>query len=103
MSSELVYSTEKKINKKKEKNNNKSNYTPSKGPIKIRIEKKKRGGKTVTVLYDIPLSLKEAKALMKELQTHLACGATLKNSTIELRGDNKEKVEIYLKENPIKK
>ena len=94
---ELVFSTERKIEKKK--NNKQKKYKPSKGPLKIRMEKKGRGGKTVTVLYDIPLEIDDAKALMKKLQAHLACGATFKNSVIELSGDNKEKVEEFLKKN----
>lgn len=91
----LVFSTEKKVERKK-KNNKQKDYKPSKGPIKIRMEKKGRGGKTVMVLYNIPLELKEAKALMKRLQSHLACGATFKNSVIELSGDNRKKIEEFL-------
>lgn len=92
----LVYSTGKKVEKKK-KNTKQKGYSPSKGPIKIRVEKKGRRGKSVTVLYDLPLEEKEAKALMKNLQAHLACGGTLKNSTIELSGDSREKVQEFLK------
>ena len=96
MSDELVFSTRKKVEKKK-KSGKEKEYKPSKGPIKVRIEKKGRGGKTVTVLYDIPFELEEAKALMKKLQSHLACGATFKNGVIELSGDNRSRVEDFLK------
>ena len=92
---ELVFSTENKIERKK--NQKKTNYPPSKGPIKIRLEKKGRGGKTVTVLYNLPFSEEKAKTLMKALQTQCACGATFKNSVIELSGDNREKVTAFLK------
>ena len=92
---ELVFSTENKIERKK--NQKKTAYTPSNGPIKIRLEKKGRGGKTVTVLYNLPYSLEEAKALMKKLQAEFACGATFKNSVIELSGDNCQKVTAFLK------
>lgn len=92
---ELVFSTEKKIERKK--NQKKTTYTPSKGPIKIRLEKKGRGGKTVTVLYNLSFSEEKAKVLMKALQTQCACGATFKNSVIELSGDNREKVTAFLK------
>lgn len=95
---ELVFSSTKKVGRKKNDKKKKA-YKASKGPIKIRLEKKGRGGKSVTVLYDLPLTLEEAKALMKKLQSHLACGATFKNSTIELAGDNREKVEAFLKAN----
>ena len=98
MSEDLVYSTGKKVEKKKEKKGKISAYKPAKGPLKMRIEKKKRGGKTVTVLYDLPHSFDEAKALMKKLQGHLACGATFKNNVIELSGDNRDKIEKFFKD-----
>ena len=93
---ELVFSTGKKVEKKKDKNNSKG-YSQGKGPIKFRKERKGRGGKTVTVLYDIPLNQEDAKALMKELQSHLACRGSLKDSTIELSGDCQEKAKEFLK------
>lgn len=93
----LVFSTGKKIEKNKKNQNKNKTYQQGKGPIKIRMEKKGRGGKTVTVLYDLPMNQEEARSLMKKLQAHMACGATLKNSAIELSGDNREKVEKFLK------
>ena len=94
----LVFSTGKNLDKKNSKKKKGSEYQPSKGPAKVRIERKKRGGKTVTVIYDLPYTLEEAKKIMKKLQSYLACGATFKNSVIELSGNNKEKVEKFLKE-----
>ena len=100
MGEKPVYSSENKG--AKEKNiKKKEDYKISKGPCKIRMEKKGRAGKTVTVIYDLPFSLKEAQALMKELQTYLACGATLKNSTIELRGENREKIKTFFQNKKI--
>ena len=60
--------------------------------MKLRVEKKGRAGKTVTVIYDLPFEESDAKALLKKLQAQLACGGSLKNSSIELRGDLREKL-----------
>jgi len=105
MANELVYSSDGADNKKsknKGSKNNSSKYTAGSGPVKLRREKKGRGGKVVTVLSDIPLALDEAKKLMKALQEHLACGGTLKGSTIELRGDVMGKTIVYLESSGIK-
>ena len=94
---EPVYSTAGGSSRPKKDKKSKG-YQRGQGPAKMRIEKKGRGGKVVTVLSDLPMNHTEAKALMKELQGHLACGATLKDSQIELRGDNQEALRAFFQE-----
>ena len=77
----------------KEKKSKSDGYEVSDGPTKMRLETKGRGGKAVTVLFALPFSEKDAKRLMKDLQTILGIGATFKNGCIELRGDVRDKVE----------
>ena len=90
MADKLVFSTE---NGGKQKNNKKPSTSKSDGgPIRMRLEKKGRGGKSVTVLFNLPFDKAEAKSLMKDLQAHLACGATFKDGQIELRGDYRDKI-----------
>ncbi len=67
------------------------------GPIKFRIEKKGRGGKIITVVYELPYTLKEAKTLLKELKSKFAVGGTFKNDQIELNGRLEEKLREYFK------
>ena len=101
MNDELVYSTKggkNPISNKKKQ----STYEQGKGPVKFRIEKKGRGGKVVSVLYDLPFTYEEANLLKRNLQAYLACGATLKDSVIELRGDNRLKIKIYFEKHKIK-
>lgn len=100
MGDKLVFSTSKAL-EKKPKSNEKS-YQAGQGPMKMRLESKGRGGKEVTVLFNLPFTETEAKAFKKEIQTVLACGATLKHSQIELRGDVRNKVESYCQKNSIK-
>lgn len=72
-----------------------SDYQRAAGPMKMRLETKGRGGKSVTVVFNLPLSEDEATTLMKEMQGRFGCGATLKDSSIEIRGDMRDKVEAY--------
>lgn len=92
---QLVYSSNDKSpskGKNKQEKNSEKSYKPGKGPMKVRLEKKGRAGKSVTVLYDIPLTKEAAKDFKKALQQKFGCGATIKGSTIELAGDLVEKV-----------
>lgn len=99
MKEKPVFSTDKSVTVKSKNDDKQASYQKSNGPAKVRLEKKGRAGKTVTVLYDLPFEEAEAKAFMKKLQNQLACGATLKNSTIELRGDLKDKLrDIFEKQ-----
>jgi len=98
MKEKPVYSTDRKLATKPRQDSPKAGFQQAEGPIKVRLEKKGRGGKTVTVLFNLPMPEAEAKKLMKELQTQLACGGSLKESTIELRGDLAERVIQLLKD-----
>ncbi len=71
-------------------------YTPTKGPLKMRLETAGRGGKAVTVLFNLPFPTEEAAVtIMKQLQSSLGCGATFKNNTIELRGDMRDRLAEF--------
>ncbi len=92
MSDRPVYSTS-TGSQKKQQNKKTASYVKADGPSKMRLETKGRGGKAVTVIFNMPFEETEAKTLMKEIQSNLGIGATFKNSSIELRGDVRNKVE----------
>jgi len=93
-SNTLVYSTSEPSGRVKQKPE-KAARLPAPGPCKMRLETKGRGGKAVTVLFNLPFSAEQAKEWMRELQNTLSCGATFKNDQIELRGDLRERVESF--------
>ena len=68
----------------------------------MRLETKGRGGKAVTVLFNLPFDEARARAIMKELQSALGSGATLKDSTIEFQGDRRERIEAYFAAHDLK-
>ena len=58
----------------------------------IRRETHGRGGKTVTVVYNLRLAPDALKALGKQLRHQCGTGGTVKEGTIEIQGDHREKV-----------
>ena len=58
----------------------------------IRREKKGRGGKTVTVIMDLQLTPGDMKTLSKQLKKKCGTGGAVKDGTIEIQGDQREKV-----------
>jgi len=65
------------------------------GPTKMRLESGGRGGKQVTVLFNLPFSETEGRELLRTLQGRLGTGGTFKDGKIEIRGDVRSKVEEY--------
>lgn len=71
---------------------------PAKGPltVKLRTEKSGRGGKTVTVLYDLPRNPTYLKDLATRLKKALGTGGTAREDGIELQGDYRERLRALL-------
>lgn len=70
--------------------------TIAKEKEKIRVsETKRRYGKSITIITGISKDV-NIKNVLKELKTKLACGGTLKNDTIELQGNHKNKIKGIL-------
>lgn len=90
-----VYSTGGGGDQRRQGSDKKSAYQKSAGPAKMRLETKGRGGKAVTVLFNLPLEEAAAVTLMKDLQTSLGCGATIKDGAIEIRGDMRDRIEPH--------
>lgn len=69
---------------------------PANLTVKLRLEKSGRGGKAVTVLYDLPRNA----AFLKELATRLkkACGTggTAREESVEIQGDVRERLRQLL-------
>jgi len=78
---------------------------PEKLTLKIKLEKNQRGGKLVTVIFDLPFNPPFFEEMAKKLKNHCGTGGTFKNTLkgqIELQGDQREKVEVYLNKLAIK-
>ena len=63
---------------------------------KLRMEKKGRGGKTVTVVYDLPNNAAFLKELSQELKRACGTGGAVAENTVELQGDLRDRVRDHL-------
>ena len=84
--------------KKNKKKQDFPDVQPSKTILKLKLEKKGRGGKSVTVIYEIPNNPPYFKKLLKELKAQCGTGGTLKSSQMEIQGDNLYKVREILED-----
>lgn len=69
---------------------------PDKIVVKMRIEKAGRGGKTVTVLDDLPRNKEFLKELAGELKRLCGSGGTVTEKGVEIQGDHREVVRARL-------
>ena len=69
---------------------------PEKLVAKLRVEKAGRGGKTVTVVDGLPRNASFLKALAADLKKVCSTGGTAAESSVELQGDQREKLRAHL-------
>ena len=69
---------------------------PNRVVAKLRMEKKGRGGKTVTVVYDLPNNADFLATLCSELKRACGCGGATTEDGVELQGDLRERVRTHL-------
>jgi translation initiation factor 1 len=98
--SRLVYSTDKVVSR-----NNNPSVKPLKKPahtsqqrVHVRLERKGRGGKSVTLIESLQISAKDREALLRQLKTRLGTGGSLKNDLLEIQGDHRDAVMALLQE-----
>jgi translation initiation factor 1 len=69
---------------------------PDRVVAKLRMEKKGRGGKTVTVIYGLPNNQEFLKNLCAELKRSCGCGGATTEEGVELQGELRDRVRAYL-------
>src|SRR5687768_12213172 len=69
---------------------------PTRIVAKLRIEKKGRGGKTVTVVYDLPKNDAFLKELGARLKRECGTGGAVTETGIELQGEMRDQVRTIL-------
>jgi translation initiation factor 1 len=71
---------------------------PARVVAKLRMEKKGRGGKTVTVVYDLPQNDAFLKDLCLKLKRACGTGGAVADGTIELQGELRDRVRDLLQQ-----
>jgi translation initiation factor 1 len=69
---------------------------PDRIVAKMRLEKKGRGGKTVTVVYGLPKNAAFLRDLAAELKRACGTGGTSTEDGVELQGDLRERAREVL-------
>jgi len=83
--------------KNKKKKKTKFDMVESEHTLSLRPEKKGRGGKIVTVLYEFPMGSDDYfKSLSKKLKRECGSGGTFKGDSIEVQGDHRDKLKQFL-------
>jgi translation initiation factor 1 len=73
-----------------------SEKVPDRVIAKLRLETKGRGGKGVTVVYDLPRNAEFLKSLCQDLKRSCGVGGTVSENTVELQGDQRERLRPLL-------
>jgi len=98
--SRLVYSTDKVVHR----NDNppvkapKETIHASQQRVYVRLERKGRGGKSVTLIEGLQISAKDREALLRQLKARLGTGGSIKNDLLEIQGDQRHTVIALLQE-----
>jgi translation initiation factor 1 len=67
-------------------------------PVRVHLERKGRGGKTVSVLKGVMSPPHGKEALVKLLKNKLGTGGAVKEDDVEIQGDHRDKIIELLKE-----
>ena len=69
---------------------------PAKLACVLRVEKKGRGGKTVTVVANLPRNAAFLASLAAELKRACGSGGSAQEDTVEVQGDHRERLRPLL-------
>ncbi len=93
----LVFSTNPDLMKEEEEIEQ-NTPAPAAQNLKVRLDKKQRAGKTVTLVEGFVGNDDDLMELGKKLKTKCGAGGSAKDGEILIQGDYKEKVVTWLKE-----
>ena len=93
----VVYSTNPDFNYEKEKEEEQTTLPPQQQKLKVSRDRKKRKGKTVTLVTGFIGNEDDLKDLGKLLKTKCGVGGTVKNGEILIQGDFTNRVMDLLR------
>jgi translation initiation factor 1 len=95
----LVYSTDPNFKVEQNSFEELETILPAQQKIKVRLDKKHRAGKAVTLIEGFTGKETDIEELGKKLKTFCGTGGSVKNGEIIVQGDNRDKVLQWLQKN----
>ena len=89
----LVYSTDPNFRLEEDRQEEQETLPPTKQRLKIRLDTKHRGGKTVTLVEGFVGQEKDIEELGKKIKTFCGTGGSVKDWQIIIQGDQREKIK----------
>ena len=88
----LVYSTDKAVTRKGKPAEDiiESGIGPAGQKAIVRLDRKARNGKSVTVVEGLRMPQKEREALLRQLKVKLGTGGTVQETSLEIQGDHRD-------------
>lgn len=93
----LVFSTNPELMREEEPETQET-LPPAQQKLKVKLDRKQRAGKTVTLVEGFIGSEEALEELGKKLKTKCGAGGSAKEGLILIQGDYKQKVTEWLKE-----
>lgn len=97
--SRIVYSTDPNFKPDDEYSTEQETLAPGKQKLQVRVDRKHRGGKTVTLVEGFTGRAVDLEELGKKLKNHCGTGGSAKDGVIIIQGDHREKIMAWLKKN----
>ena len=86
----MVYSTERAVPRKETpaQKVRPADLRPIEQKVIVRLDRKGRGGKSVTVIEGLQMPQPEKDVLLKRLKTSIGTGGAIKDEALEIQGDH---------------
>lgn len=98
----MVYSTDPNLKMNEPENIQSETLPPSEQKLMIKLDTKKRAGKSVTMLEGFRGRRDDFEALEKKLKNFCGTGGSSKDGIIIIQGDQREKIRGWLQKNGFK-
>ena len=95
----MIYSTDPNFKIEEEITDNEETLLPAQQKLKVRLDKKHRAGKMVTLVEGFIGKETDREEIGKKLKTFCGTGGSVKDGEIIVQGDNRDKVLQWLLKN----
>jgi translation initiation factor 1 len=95
----IVFSTDPGFQLQEKGNDRNITLSPQQQKLEIRLDRKQRAGKVVSLVEGFTGAEPDLEALGKKLKTFCGTGGSVKNGVIIIQGDQREKIGQWLLKN----